>query len=144
MKTILSHLASKDCVDLFEKYEIKGLILTGDLNADPDEDVLTQIYAYKENGVDFESVFNYEGHSNKIKLHENTRPNIRFTTYKQRKVKFLMRIIDYIFFDSKSITLLKANDLPNESDFNDNNVGLPSPIYPSDHLHLIAHFSIKY
>lgn len=104
--------------EVASQYAEYPTVLVGDFNADPDEPVVDFFYKH------YTSAYSNEPGT--------------FTTMKLRD-KLYKRVIDYIWFNDKfvlksTLELLNSDDVPSPY--------LPSELYPSDHIALMAELAI--
>lgn len=63
-----------------------------------------------------------------------------FTNY---DYSYVNGVVDYVFYDSSHIELIKFVPLPNREKMRES-ISIPSMNFPSDHLPLIFEFKINY
>ena len=93
------------------------MLVCGDFNADPDEEVLD---VFQEHKPKFHQVYPSSSEE--------------FTTWKFRPGIEVCHTIDYILYEAKRLSVLSRLALPSKAEIGPD--GLPSSVYPSDHLAL--------
>ncbi|XP_059821191.1 nocturnin-like isoform X3 [Hypanus sabinus] len=123
---------SQGC-DLLQKLEnITGagipLIVCGDFNAEPTEDVYKQ---FTKSKLNLNSAYKL--------LSEDGQSEPPFTTWKIRPSGESCLTLDYIWYSQHAFAVNRLLNLPTEEQIGPNR--LPSFHYPSDHLSLVCEFS---
>lgn len=124
--------SSQGC-DLLQNLEnITGagtpLIVCGDFNAEPTEDVYKQ---FTKSSLNLNSAYKL--------LSEDGQSEPPFTTWKIRPSGESCHTLDYIWYSQHAFAVNRLLNLPTEEQIGPNR--LPSFHYPSDHLSLICEFS---
>lgn len=125
--SFLAALRKEQGLDLLEFIrstagENTPLLLTGDLNADPDEPVHSVLRS-----------------SNLQSAYHNQEPF--YTTWAIRGDSEYRRLLDYILYRPNSLIAERLLRVPEEGDIGPERV--PSTKYPSDHFALVADFVLK-
>ncbi|TPP65849.1 Nocturnin [Fasciola gigantica] len=119
-------------------YPIPPLFVCGDFNAEPYEPVIQLMRDVAcPHGWELKSVY--------AEAYGGSEPD--YTTWKIRGGKRLVQVeeacrtIDYIWYSSNVLRPLGVWSLPTKEEIGP--YGLPSTIFPSDHLNLVADFSLN-
>lgn len=121
---------------------INPFFICGDFNAEPSESVINLI---KQSHFRGDLKFSYVPFTNHNGVADEEITN--FTTWKFRRNKSdgkaaeICRFSDYIWYLNKWSDLVGAWSLPTKD--NIGNFGLPTEQFPSDHLNLVADFSLN-
>ncbi|CAH8457928.1 unnamed protein product [Schistosoma mattheei] len=116
------------------------IFICGDFNAEPTEPVINILQNFSLNSNTLYKLTSAYYVAGGCKEPE-------FTTWKIRKSKRIVELtedchtIDYIWYCDRLCTLLGAWSIPSKTEIGPN--GLPSAIFPSDHMNLIADFSLR-
>jgi nocturnin len=103
----------------------KPLLLSGDFNADPSEPVYQSVVHHA--ALNLSSAYQYEAKEDD------------FTTWKIRETGEQKYVLDYIFH-TEFLTPTSVLEMPSEEEIGEDR--LPSLRFPSDHLSLVADFSL--
>ncbi|XP_038055885.1 nocturnin-like [Patiria miniata] len=127
----LRHLQGLNLLEILEK-QAGGcpVILCGDFNAEPTEDVYK---AFEASKMALDSAYKC--------LSEDGNSEPSYTTWKIRPAGEVCHTIDYVWFSRNQLQPVKVLQLPSEEDVGKDR--LPSYQYPSDHLSLVADFAFK-
>jgi len=125
----------KDILEKIENWMFSNphpLIIAGDFNAEPDEDVMEEFTK-----AGFKSSYCIGGHNH---------PD--FTSFKYKEDREQLRTIDYILHNeyARPVQILEIptrNRLQGHDGRFTEHVGLPSYTYPSDHVALFTRFAVK-
>ncbi|XP_067899916.1 nocturnin-like [Heterodontus francisci] len=104
------------------------LIVCGDFNAEPTEDVYKQ---FTKSSLNLNSAYKL--------LSEDGQSEPPFTTWKIRPLGESCHTLDYIWYSQHAFSVNRLLNLPTEEQIGPNR--LPSFHYPSDHLSLVCEFS---
>lgn len=124
LKSLRLHLAGDNNSPLDSRYPV---ILTGDLNGEPDEEFHKSILNFPD--LSLRDAYTIISNGKKE------------STLRVKRENGMDKVaIDYLFFNTKSMDLLGYLELPDNSEKYINEHGLPNLTYSSDHLSLVCDF----